>query len=210
MVWCDVDVPDRVPETGGLQMRKLALLALMIFALVGCQPSAAMLEAEIAYYEYTADIMKAQAAPQKPILEIRAMDPTKDMVFSNVASITVYATPNPKEGPLMPQYRQVDYSAPWIPAFTGVAAGLIGVGGIWATTHELGKYWTSGTNYNMYGQGSSVKILGGTTSNVTQSGGSLGQVGPTDATSTPTVVKPEVVVVPSPEPVVVNPVVVGQ
>jgi len=191
-------------------MRKLALLALMIFALVGCQPSAAMLEAEIAYYEYTADIMKAQAAPQKPILEIRAMDPTKDMVFSNVASITVYATPNPKEGPLMPQYRQVDYSAPWIPAFTGVAAGLIGVGGIWATTHELGKYWTSGTNYNMYGQGSSVKILGGTTSNVTQSGGSLGQVGPTDATSTPTVVKPEVVVVPSPEPVVVNPVVVGQ
>lgn len=191
-------------------MKKLAWLILALFVLAGCQPSAAMLEAEIAYYEYTADIMKAQAAPQKPILEIRAMDPTKDMVFSNVASITVYATPNPKEGPLMPQYRQVDYSAPWIPAFTGVAAGLIGVGGIWATTHELGKYWTSGTNYNMYGQGSSVKILGGTTSNVTQSGGSLGQVGPTDATSTPTVVKPEVVVVPSPEPVVVNPVVVGQ
>jgi len=189
-------------------MRKLALLALMIFALVGCQPSAAMLEAEIAYYEYTADIMKAQAAPQKPILEIRAMDPTKDMVFSNVASITVYATPNPKEGPLMPQYRQVDYSAPWIPAFTGVAAGLIGVGGIWATTHELGKYWTSGTNYNMYGQGSSVKVQGGTTANI--SGGTTANVGATDATSIPTVVKPEVVVVEQPAPVIVPTEVVTQ
>ncbi len=189
-------------------MRKLALLALMIFALVGCQPSAAMLEAEIAYYEYTADIMKAQAAPQKPILEIRAMDPTKDMVFSNVASITVYATPNPKEGPLMPQYRQVDYSAPWIPAVTGIAAGVIGVGGIWATTHELGKYWTSGTNYNMYGQGSSVKVQGGTTSNITSS--TTGAVGATDATSIPTVVKPEVVVVEQPAPVIVPTEVVTQ
>lgn len=182
---------------------KKAWLILAILGLVGCQPSADMLKAEIEYYKYTAEIIKAQSAPQKPILEIRAMDPTQDMVFSNVASITVYATPNPKEGPLMPQYRQVDYYEKWIPAVTGIAAGVIGVGGIWATTHELGKYWTSGTNYNMYGQGSSVKVQGGTTSNITSS--TTGAVGPTDATSTPTVVtQPAPIVVNQPEPVIVT------
>ena len=191
---------------------KRLICILMVLTLLpffqACQPTAAMLDAERDYYRYNAEIMKARSVPNKPLLEIRAMDPKKDMVFSNVASIVVYAPPQQGEQVFIPQFRQVDYSAPWIPAVTGIAAGVIGVGGIWATTHELGKYWTSGTNYNMYGQGSSVKVQGGTTSNITSS--TTGAVGATDATSIPTVVKPEVVVVEQPAPVIVPTEVVTQ
>lgn len=190
-------------------MRKVALLLCILF-LMGCQPSHDMILAEIAYYSAIAETVKAQGNASKPLVEIIAKDPVKPMVFDNVERIVVYNTPQPTNGPLIPQYKQVDYSAPWAPvALSGL--GIAGaVTGNVLLLREAGKYFTGGTNYNNLGDNSSIKIQGGTAANINQSGGTLGTVGPTDATSTPTVVKPEVVVVTQPEPVVVNPVVVGQ
>ena len=193
---------------------KRLICILMILTLLpffqACQPTAAMLDAERDYYRYNAEIMKARSVPNKPLLEIKAMDPKKDMVFSNAASIVVYAPPQQGEQVFIPQFRQVDYSEKWIPAVTGIAAGLIGVGGMGWMAHEL-KGINSGTNYNMYGQGSSVKTQGGTTANLTNS--TTGTVGAMDATSTPTVVEqpapiivtqPEPVIIPQPAPVIVQ------
>lgn len=185
-------------------MKKLALMILAVLLLAGCQPSHDMILAEIAYYSAISETLKAQGNASKPLVEIISKDPKRPMVFDNVERIIVYNTPQPTNGPLIQQYKQVDYSAPWAP----VVLSTLGIGGAIAGNvmllHEAGKYFTGGTNYNMYGDGSSVKIQGGTTANATMSGGTLGQIGPTDATSTPTVVHADVVPVMQPEPVVVT------
>lgn len=185
----------------------LILIAIM-FMLTGCGPTKDAYLAETSYYQALQAIV-AQQTSNPVLLEIKAKDASKDIVLSNVESIVVYQPQMPQNGPLIPQYKHEDFNAKWIPVALGLGTAAISVGGMGYLAHELGK-WATGTNYNMYGQGSQVKIQGGTTANVTQSGGSLGQVGPTDATSVPTVVKPEVVVVEQPAPTVVNPVVVGQ
>lgn len=179
----------------------------MMFLLSGCGPTKEAYLAESNYYS----AMSAVVAQQKSnpiLLEIKAKDPNKDIVLSNVESITVYAPPQPQNGPLIPQYRHEDFNAKWVPVALGLGTAAISVGGMGYLAHELGKFAT-GTTYNMLGQGSSVKVQGGTTANI--SGGTMGSVGATDATSTPTVVtQPAPVIVNQPEPVIVNPVVVGQ
>ena len=190
-----------------MKSRRYVLTAViaLIFLSSGCVSDKAYL-AEKAYYT----AMQAVASQQtsNPILlEIKAQDASKDIVLSNVASITVYAPPQPQNGPLIPQYKHETYSQ-WVPVVMGLGTAAISVGGMGYMAHELGK-WATGTTYNMMGQGSSVKVQGGTTANI--SGGTMGSVGATDATSTPTVVtQPAPVIVNQPEPVVVNPVVVGQ
>ncbi len=186
-------------------MKKLAWLILAVFILAGCQPSHDMILAEIAYYSAISETIKAQGNGSKPLVEIVSKDPKRPMVFDNVERIIVYNTPQPTNGPLVPQYKQVDYSAPWAPvALSGL--GIAGaVTGNVLLLREAGKYFTGGTNYNNLGENSSIKIQGGTTANATMSGGTLGQIGPTDATSIPTVVEqPPPVIVPAAEPVVVN------
>jgi hypothetical protein len=185
-------------------MRRMWLFLVVIVILSGCVSDKAY-EAEKSYYDAMKAVLTANGGQENPILKIEAKDPEKDMVFQNVASITVFTPPLPQNGPLIPQYKHETY-AQWIPAVTGLGTAAIGVGGIWGVTHELGK-WAMGTTYNMMGAGSSVKVQGGTTANI--SGGTMGSVGATDATSTPTVVtQPAPIVVNQPEPVVVNPVVV--
>lgn len=186
-------------------MRRICLLLVAIALLVGCGPTKEAYLAETSYYEALQAVVNQQTT--NPILlEIKAKDATKDIVISNVESITVYAPPQPQNGPLIPQYKHQDFNAPWAPVVMGLGTAAIGVGGMIGLTHELGK-WAIGTTYNMMGAGSSVKVQGGTTANI--SGGTMGSVGATDATSTPTVVtQPAPIVVNQPEPVVVNPVVV--
>ena len=184
--------------------RYLAVAVAASFLLMGCVSDKAYL-AEKEYYTAMQAVLTANGGQDKPILKIEAKDPEKDMVFQNVASITVFAPPLPQNGPLIPQYKHETYSQ-WVPVVMGLGTAAISVGGMGYMAHELGK-WATGTTYNMMGQGSSVKVQGGTTANI--SGGTMGSVGATDATSTPTVVtQPAPIVVNQPEPVVVNPVVV--
>ena len=186
----------------------------LLATLTACQPTAAMIEAEKAFYQAQVEIAKNRNGGNPVLLEIKAQDATKDMVFSNVASITVFAPPSKDDAVGPTQYRQVDYSAPWV----SVAGGILGMatiaaGGVYLA-HEL-KGFGGNVNYTTSGQNSPIKTTGSTSANV--SGGTTGNFGG-DYTATPTVVKPEVVVVPSPEPVIVsppepvivNPVVVGQ
>ena len=187
----------------------LIVLTFLSMTLTACQPSVAMIEAEKAFYQAQIEISKNRSGVNPVLLEIKASNPGEDMIFQNVASITVFAPPpsEAKEGPV--QYKQVDYSAPWAPvALSGL--GIAGaVTGNVLLLREAGKYFTGGTNYNNLGDNSSIKIQGGTAANINQSGGTLGTVGPTDATSVPTVVEqPAPIIVNQPEPVVVNPVVV--
>ena len=181
------------------------IVCALIFLLSGCGPSTQAYLAETSYYQALQAIVSQQTT--NPILlEIKAKDPEKDIVLSNVESITVYAPPQPQNGPLIPQYKHQDFNAPWAPVVMGLGTAAIGVGGMIGLTHELGK-WAIGTTYNMMGNASSVKVQGGTTANI--SGGTMGSVGATDATPTPTVVEqPAPIVVNQPEPVVVNPVIV--
>lgn len=190
-----------------MRSRLCVLIAtVMTFLLSGCVSDKAFL-AEKAYYTAMQNVLTSNGGQEKPILKIEAKDPTKDMVFQNVASITVFAPPLPQNGPLIPQYKHETYSQ-WVPVVMGLGTAAISVGGMGYMAHELGK-WATGTTYNMLGAGSSVKVQGGTTANI--SGGTMGSVGATDATSTPTVVEqPAPIVVNQPEPVIVNPVVVGQ
>lgn len=191
-----------------MRSRLCVLIAIaMICSLSGCGPTKEAYLAETSYYQALQAIVGQQTS--NPILlEIKAKDPAKDIVLSNVESITVYAPPQPQNGPLIPQYRHEDFNAKWVPVALGLGTAAISVGGMGYLAHELGKFAT-GTTYNMLGQGSSVKVQGGTTANI--SGGTMGSVGATDATSTPTVVtQPAPIVVNQPEPVIVNPVVVGQ
>lgn len=192
-----------------MRSRLCVLIAIaMICSLSGCGPTKEAYLAESSYYSAMSAVV-AQQTSNPILLEIKAKDPEKDIVLSNVESITVYAPPQPQNGPLIPQYRHEDFNAKWIPVALGLGTAAISVGGMGYMVHELGK-WATGTTYNMMGQGSSVKVQGGTTANINQSGGTMGSVGATDATSTPTVMEPSVHIVNQPEPVVVNPVVVGQ
>ena len=177
--------------------------------LTACQPSVAMIEAEKAFYQAQVEISKNRNGANPILLEIKAQDPERDMIFQNVASITVFSPPpsEAKEGPV--QYRQVDYSAPWAP----VALSTLGIAGAITGNvlllREAGKHFTSGTTYNALGENSSIKVQGASSANI--NGNTTGNIGNADMTSTPTVVEqPPPVIVTQPEPVVVNPVVVGQ
>ncbi len=177
----------------------------LLTTLTACQPTAAMIEAEKAFYEAQVEIAKNRNGGNPVLLEIKAQDATKDMVFSNVASITVFAPPSKDDAVGPTQYRQVDYSAPWV----SVAGGILGMatiaaGGVYLA-HEL-KGFGGNVNYTTTGQNSPIKTTGSTSANV--SGGTTGNFGG-DYTATPTVVEqPAPIVVNQPEPVVVNPVVV--
>ena len=191
-------------------MKTLSKLVLFCFVavLLGCQPSADMIRAEIEFYKAQVEFAKAQGGGNQPLLIIEAKDPTQEMVFSNVASITVFSPPQPQHGPIVSQYVQTDYSKPWV----NMATGIVGIAGAVAGTtliaHEL-KGFGGGTNYNALGQNSSIKVQGASSANI--NGNTTGSVGNVDMTSTPTVVEqPPPVIVTQPEPVVVNPVVVGQ
>ena len=177
----------------------------LLATLTACQPTAAMIEAEKAFYQAQVEISKNRGGGNPVLLEIKAQDATKDMIFSNVASITVFAPPSKDDAVGPTQYRQVDYSAPWV----SVAGGILGMatiaaGGVYLA-HEL-KGFGGNVNYTTSGQNSPIKTTGSTSANV--SGGTTGNFGG-DYTATPTVVEqPAPVIVTQPEPVVVNPVVV--
>lgn len=178
----------------------------LLATLTACQPTAAMIEAEKAFYQAQVEIAKNRNGGNPVLLEIKAQDATKDMVFSNVASITVFAPPSKDDAVGPTQYRQVDYSAPWV----SVAGGILGMatiaaGGVYLA-HEL-KGFGGNVNYTTSGQNSPIKTTGSTSANV--SGGTTGNFGG-DYTATPTVVEqPPPVVLTQPEPVVVNPAVVN-
>lgn len=185
------------------------IIALMFLSatLTACQPSLAMIEAEKAFYQAQVEISKNRNGVNPILLEIKAQDPVKDMVFQNVASITVFAPPpsEAKEGPV--QYRQVDYSAPWAPVILSTLGIAGAVTGNVLLLREAGKHFTSGTTYNALGENSSIKVQGASSANI--NGNTTGNIGNADMTSTPTVVEqPAPVIVPAAEPVVVNPVVV--
>lgn len=194
-------------------MKKICIV-LIALSLMGCSISREAMLGEISYYETLKDVLIARSLQNHPLLEIKAKDATRPMVFDNVESITVYPPPQPQVGPLIPQFnhQEMEVIKAAIPVVGTVAAGVVAGGTGVLMAHEIGKIAT-GTVYNMMGQGSSVKIQGGTTANATMSGGTLGQIGPTDATSIPTVVEqpapivvnqPEPVVIPQPAPVVVQ------
>lgn len=169
--------------------------------MTACQPTAAMIEAEKSFYQAQVEIAKGRSGGNPILLEIKAQNPEKDMIFQNVASITVFAPPTAEAqvGPV--QYRQVDYSAPWV----SVAGGILGMatiaaGGVYLA-HEL-KGFGGNVNYQTTGANSPIKTQGSTSANV--SGGTTGNFGG-DYTSTPTVVEqPTPVIVNQPEPIVVE------
>src|SRR5574343_173431 len=116
----------------------------LLATLTACQPTAAMIEAEKAFYQAQVEISKNRGGGNPVLLEIKAQDATKDMIFSNVASITVFAPPSKDDAVGPTQYRQVDYSAPWV----SVAGGILGMatiaaGGVYLA-HELKGF---GGNY---------------------------------------------------------------
>ena len=176
--------------------------AFLLATLTACQPTAAMIQAEVEFYKAQVEISKGRSGGNPVLLEIKAQNPERDMVFQNVASITVFAPPSKEDvvGPV--QYRQVDYSAPWV----SVAGGILGMatiaaGGVYLA-REL-KGFGGNVNYNAMGQGSSIKTQGASSANI--SGGTVGgHVGTVDATSTPTVVEQPAPIVVTPEPVIVT------
>lgn len=179
------------------------IIALMFLLLtIGCGPSKEAYLAETSYYEALSNLL-AQQNNNQVLLEIKAKDSSKDIVLSNVESITVYAPPTPQNGPLIPQYKHDDPAAKWVPVALGLGTAAISVGGMGYMVHELGKWATAGTTYNLTGQNASFRN-NATNTNFNQSGGTTGNFGG-DYTATPTVVEqPAPVIVPAAEPVVVN------
>lgn len=175
--------------------------AFLFLNLTACQPSVAMIEAEKAFYQAQIEISKNRNGGNPILLQIKASDASKDMVFQNVAEITVFAPPSKDDAVGPTQYRQVDYSAPWV----SVAGGILGMatiaaGGVYLA-HEL-KGFGGNVNYTTSGQNSPIKTTGSTSANV--SGGTTGNFGG-DYTATPTVVEqPAPVIVEQPAPIIVE------
>ena len=191
--------------------RTLCLMMVMASIVVtGCQPSKDMITAEVEFYRLQAEVMKNQGGGPQPLFSIRAQDASKDIVLQNVAEIIVYSPPQPQNGPLVSQYRQVDYSAAWIPAVTGIAGAAMGVAGMGYLAHELVKGTSGSVYYNATGANSNIKTQGNAYSTV--SGTTSGGIGNIDGTTPQQVVRPEVVnpvIVETPQPVIVNPEVVN-
>lgn len=183
------------------------LMAIVVFSMIGCGPTALQMQGEVAYYQAVAAITRSNndsKTATMPLVRIQVADPSKPI---NVESIEVFAPPQPQNGPLLAQYQHRDYNeAGWrfLTAATGIIAPWVGVG---VLAHEFGQMGNGAQTYynNNVGAGATgnLRVQGNTS--VTSSGsGTATATGMTDATSTPTVVKPEVVVVEQPQPVIVN------
>jgi len=194
-------------------MKKLLLL--IVVFMVGCQPSHDMLEAEKAYYAAYAGLNTT--GESRPLFELRAQDPSKDIVLQNVQSIIVYAPTVPQNGPLVPQYKQHDYGAAAIGAVRDITLGLAPWGAVAYGFRRLGDAVSSDVttyNQNVSGQSSGTMRVGAVTPTTAIYSGSGNTItGYNEAVSKPEVVyQPEPLVVPTQvvNPVVVNPVIVPQ
>lgn len=184
----------------------LAMAALILIpAMQACQPTSAMVTAEIEFYKMQAEIMKNQSGSGQPLLQIKAQDASRDMIFQNVAEIIVYAPPLPSSGPTIKQYEMRDYSLPWVAMAGNVLTLGVGMAGVYGLAHEL-RNFSQGTttNYNAMGSNSNIKTQGATTATIS---GGTNTVGPIDGTTPQQVVRPEIVnpvVVETPAPVIVQ------
>lgn len=194
-----------------------ALVALSVFTLMGCGPTANQLAGEKAFYE--AKIALQKQTTSQPVFEMVAGDPKQPIVLQNVSALRVYQLPSGGSGDVLTQYVQKDYAQPYLNFLSGLASVVAPWWGMTVVVDKVaGIAAQKGNTINtltntVSGQGNSLTAktgIGDVNVNASGNTGTMSLGGPVgvinDMTSTPTVVtQPPPVIVPS---VIVPPVIV--